>query len=420
MGTVSKNMGCGGSTYKGGTKRVVIVGGGHAGVEVAKQFAASKSSISITVVSDKDFFDWNFGSPRFIVDPDKAKEACFPLRATLDYFDKDIALKRARVTEITANEVKTEDDEHIPFDVCVVCSGATYGAMPWKAAIGETTWEDRVEVMKGWKNKVDGAKHIVIAGAGIVGVEVAAELGHKFHNTDKHVTLVGSFMKESPMLQSHCKEVLDKYGVNMIPGRTGDWSEGETHVKVGDKKIECDLLLPCTGLKFNGSMMDAHFKSSLDQANRIKCTSNLSVEGATNIFACGDIISIPEGRKSAAAPQSVVPAMATIVVQNAIAYLSKADNHANVSVSEYVFPEELVMRPCVVALGPDEGAAAMPCIYCCYCCCGCCSNWAAKKMKSGDGFIGLQVKNFGKGATWEDAESDTAPGSNSAQVVSRI
>ena len=36
-----------------GEKHVVVIGGGHAGCEVAKQLSATQSSIKITVISDK-------------------------------------------------------------------------------------------------------------------------------------------------------------------------------------------------------------------------------------------------------------------------------------------------------------------------------------------------------------------------------
>ena len=95
--------------------------------------------------------------------------------------------------------------------------------------------------------QAEAAKHIVVAGAGIVGVEVAAELGAKYKDTDKKITLVGTFLRQTPSLAGHCSSVLESYGVHLMPGRTGDWHEGDKKVKIGDKEIECDLLLPCTG-----------------------------------------------------------------------------------------------------------------------------------------------------------------------------
>lgn len=88
----------------------------------------------------------------------------------------------------------------------------------------------------------------MVAGAGIVGVEVAAELGHAYaqHNK-KNVTLVGSFMKQVPSLEGRSRSVLTDLKVKMIPGRTGEWNDGDKTVKIGDEEIACDLLLRCTG-----------------------------------------------------------------------------------------------------------------------------------------------------------------------------
>lgn len=103
--------------------------------------------------------------------------------------------------------------------------------------------------MTSWHDKVEAAKHIVVAGAGIVGVEVAAELGHHQYNKrgDKKITLVGTFMPQVPALQGRCRSVLEQYKVHMMPGRTGEWHTGDTKVKVGEAEIDCDLLLTCTG-----------------------------------------------------------------------------------------------------------------------------------------------------------------------------
>ena len=100
---------------------------------------------------------------------------------------------------------------------------------------------------------MEAAENIVVAGAGIVGVEVAAELGHAYaQDGKKSVTLVGSFMKQVPSLEGRCRSVLGDMNVKLMPGRAGEWSDGDKTVTVKDgdaqEEIPCDLLLKCTGM----------------------------------------------------------------------------------------------------------------------------------------------------------------------------
>jgi len=407
-------MGSGGSSYKGEMKEVVVIGGGHAGFACAKQLAETQSDITITVISDKEYLDFNFGSPRGIVDPESTTERCFPLKEALAFVSKDIKFKCAQVESVTKTEVIVKNcEERIPFDAAVLCTGASYGEMPWKAPVGEKKWQDWVENVKGWHNKAEAAKHIVVAGAGIVGVEVAAELGAKYKDTDKKITLVGTFLRQTPSLAGHCSSVLESYGVHLMPGRTGDWHEGDKKVKIGDKEIECDLLLPCTGLKFNSGMMDEHFTDAVSKTNkRVHCKDTLAVDhpGAANIFACGDIVAIPQGKSPSAAPAQTIEEMAPVVASNVLAVLSAKSCEA-----KFEFPSEVTERPCMIALGPEKGGGLLPCAMCCYGCCGgcgtgCLGNCMTVSFKSGDGFVGFKSAGFGKGGTWTDEYFCETPG----------
>lgn len=399
---------------------MVVIGGGHAGYQVAKDLYAKSADITITVISDKEYIDFNFGSPRGLTDPQSLKNACFPLREALDFIGKDVKFVCGKVQTVTKDTITVETSagqcEEIKFAAAVLCTGATYGGMPWKAAIGERTWQERVGTVTSWHDKVEAAKHIVVAGAGIVGVEVAAELGHHQYNKrgDKKITLVGTFMPQVPALQGRCRSVLEQYKVHMMPGRTGEWHTGDTKVKVGEAEIDCDLLLTCTGLQFCSGMMEEHFKESIESTSkRLKCLDSLAIDhrDVENIFACGDIVAVPKGRSPAAAPAGTIESMAPVVAGNVIAVLNKEPTNAN-----FVFPIEPELRPCLVSLGPEEGAGVLPCAMCCYGCCGgccgtgCLGNTMAKMFKSSDGFVSIKAAEFGKGKTWTDDYYKAIPG----------
>jgi len=209
-------------------------------------------------------------------------------------------------------------------------------------------------------------------------------------------------------MRGKVKSVLDEYGVAMMTGHTGNWSPGDTTVKVGTEDVPCDLLLRCNGMKFNGGLMATHFGDALTSQNRIKCDGTLQVthKDGKHIFCCGDIIAIPEGRASRAAPAMAAEAMAAVVTKNIIDLMNNSK-----ATSEYTFPATFEETPAIISLGPDHGAGALPCVFCCWGCCGCLGGYLGRAMK-GDGFIAAKQAEFGHGKTWNAAD-DAPPGSAS-------
>ena len=61
----------------------------------------------------------------------------FVQKEALAFVSKDIKFKCAQVETVTRTEViaKSDDcEERIPFDAAVLCTGASYGHMPWKVS----------------------------------------------------------------------------------------------------------------------------------------------------------------------------------------------------------------------------------------------------------------------------------------------
>ena len=127
---------------------------------------------------------------------------------TLAFISPNIVFKCAQVEEVSPKNVLLVGGETVDFDYCVVCTGATYGDMPWKAAIGEKSWSNRVATFEAWHAKAESAKNIVISGAGFVGVELAAQLGFKYKGTAKKLVLAGTFLKEASDILTRYDEIM--------------------------------------------------------------------------------------------------------------------------------------------------------------------------------------------------------------------
>ena len=59
----------------------------------------------------------------------------FVQKEALAFVSKDIKFKCAQVESVTKTEVIVKNcEERIPFDAAVLCTGASYGEMPWKVS----------------------------------------------------------------------------------------------------------------------------------------------------------------------------------------------------------------------------------------------------------------------------------------------
>lgn len=146
--------------------------------------------------------------------------------------------------------------------------------------------------------KIKSAQNIVIAGAGPTGVEVAGEI--KDHFPEKTVTLVGSMLTSaSPWMQSHVKHALEKMGVILQEGRV-EATEPSNDGKVKTTKgatLDCDLLLNTAGFTFTGAALaDDELKANVSSRGQFICRPTLQLQNIDTVFACGDIVQVPEGK----------------------------------------------------------------------------------------------------------------------------
>ncbi len=286
-------------------KKVVVIGGGFAGVEVA---ARLQKTFEVTLIDMKDYFECTVGAPKAIGNPSYLKGMTIPYRSIL----RDTNIIAEGVAEVTKDEV-VHGGGRVPFDYLCIASGSGY-AFPIKPET-ESDITKREATFKDVHQRLKEATGILVIGGGPVGVEVASEIATKYRG--KSLTIVES----GPRLLSRLHKKAHDYARNFFLDKKARLIFGEKiketrmNTSVTDKgtEIEADVVFNCMGIKPNTDFLVPHFPDALDDRKRVKVNNCLQLEGYPHIFALGDCNNIQEEKLAINAKRH-----ATLTVENII------------------------------------------------------------------------------------------------------
>jgi len=180
-------------------KNIVILGGSYGGVSTAHRIlkqAPSTNPFKITLVSPNTHVYWNMASPRGLIPGQLKDEQLFqPIAAGFEQYSVNRAefiLASADHLDLEAKKVKLcglTGRQTLDYDFLILATGShTKEPTPFKE-LGST--QATADSLHDFQERVGQAKTIVIAGAGVTGVEVAGELGYEY-GIQKKIILVSA------------------------------------------------------------------------------------------------------------------------------------------------------------------------------------------------------------------------------------
>ncbi|MEE6488511.1 hypothetical protein FKM82_015246 [Ascaphus truei] len=172
--------------------RVVVVGGGFAGIAAANQLKSN--GIPFVLVDMKDAFHHNVAALRASVESGFARKTFISYEAT--YQD---SFKQGKVLGINlqTQQVLLESNEELHFSHLILATGSN-GPFPGK--FNQVISMDRaIQKYEDLVKEVQKAKHVVVVGGGSAGVEMAAEV--KTEYPDKEVWDTMWFIGSSVLCQ---------------------------------------------------------------------------------------------------------------------------------------------------------------------------------------------------------------------------
>eukprot|EP00301_Raphidiophrys_heterophryoidea_P008564 c13157_g1_i1.p1 GENE.c13157_g1_i1~~c13157_g1_i1.p1 ORF type:complete len:406 (-),score=139.07 c13157_g1_i1:198-1364(-) len=311
-----------------GVPKVVIVGGGPAGVGLAKQL---DSKLDVTLIERKVAFHNNVPALRAVVDATYRWQQFQPYSGL--FKSKSGRVVRGDVVGVEGGGVKLKDGQSIAYDYLVIATGSQN---PFPAKL-----EDLNSVKAGiakyeqMEAVVQRANKILIVGGGPVGVEFAGEIKCAFPNKD--VTIIhrgetllsnqGGAPALSPAFTGGVADIVRDLKINLILGdsveisaeaKRAGYEEGSKTLKSSKgKDIQTDLVLWCTGNSPNTGFLKSSLGAAIGNNGLIKVNGHLQVEGHPNVFAIGDVTNVLEPKLAFVASKH-----AEVVAKNIVA-LSK-------------------------------------------------------------------------------------------------
>lgn len=352
------------------THRIVIAGGGLAGHRIAYALQHEAPMAEVTLVDPKDFFEVPMAVPRMLVEPARAKDAVIPYRDFLP----QVTLVRGLLREVQPGFVETSEGT-LPFDFLVLATGACY-ADPLIKAHGGTA-EERRHHFAAWAERIRQANHIVIAGGGPVGVEIAAEILQDLPG--KSVTL---FHRGAQLLPGITPRP-QRYALAHLTQRGADVRLGQD---AGEEMLQnADVVIWCAGYHSDTSWLRQYRGPGpvLDANGAVLVDAHLRLAGSDNIFAVGDITALAEPKLGIYAGKH-----AAVVIEN-LRRLLRAGPGAAVPLKPY--KPATGSQTMLVTLGRRHGTGHLPFV-------DFTSSWFARQVKSRDMFIGRYRKAVGLAA----------------------
>ena len=274
---------------------IVIVGGGAAGVAAAEMVRRRGYDGPLTLISADT--DPPVDRPNLSKDflAGEAQDDWIPLWPTDFYEEHHIELllgRRVSSIDLAKRSVRLDDGSDRPYGALLLATGADPVRLPIPGAE-----DDRVRYLRSFADsraiveRAATAKHVVVAGASFIGLEVAASLRARGIAID--VVAPESTPLERVMgveVGRLVRSLHEKQGVTFHMGQTVARIDGRTVTLSGGASIDSDFLVMGVGVKPSLALAE---QAGLAMDRGISVSEYLETN-APGVFAAGDVARWPD------------------------------------------------------------------------------------------------------------------------------
>jgi len=322
----------------GARPRVLVLGGGFAGIGAAHQL--KKSDVDVLLVDKNDYHTFQPLLYQVATGLLEQSAVGHPVR-DLFHEQDNVRLHVDRVTgiDLEARQVQFAELQPMAYDYLVLGLGAEVNYFGVDGAAEHAfplyTLADAVrlknQVLRLWEDAdkhpdliEDGALNIVVVGGGPTGVETAGALAELYNGVFRkdypdvaegasNIVLVEAspeiFSMFKPELRTYTVEALTKRGVEV---QTGELVESVSPARVklkSGKELKAHTLVWGAGLQGNALVQSLGLE--LERGNRIAVDGNLRIPSHQEVFAVGDIAAITDAKT-----EQVLPQLGSVALQS--------------------------------------------------------------------------------------------------------
>jgi NADH dehydrogenase FAD-containing subunit len=329
-------------------RRVVIIGGGYAGVRLARDL---DRHADVTLIDLKEAFFHRVASLRASADGEWTYAPFISYDGLLS--NGRVVRDKAVGIRTTQREVQLASGGVVPYEVLVVATGADYQE---PARFTGSTVYQAAQAFQAHQRRAAGARSMLVIGGGPSGVELTAELRRA--NPAATVTLAHS--------RGH---LLSRLGTGRMGRRARAWLEahdvrvmvntfvssaggvGATLRDQAGSPLGADVVFWTTGTTPNTLWLRlAGLGGWLDENGRVRVDRHLRVVGQRDVFAIGDVNDVAEAKLSPSALAQGQAAALTIRAQlESVRHASDPRPYTPAPVRVFSVP-----------FGPEGGTTVLP------------------------------------------------------------
>ncbi len=306
--------------------RVVILGGGFAGMNAAK--GLRKLPVDVTMIDKSNHYTFQpllYQVALALLSP---SDIATPIRSVLrDYRNVDVLMEEVESIDTEQRRVGLKDGPQVQYDYLVVATGSMksyFGHKDWEQyAPGLKSVEDATEIRRrvllafelAERQALETGSHrplnFVVIGGGPTGVELAgavAEIARYFMSQDfRHIDPTKAkiiLIEGGPrILPSYPEDLtekavkqLNRLGVDVRPNTmVEDITAGKVKVKSGEI---LDSVVTLWGAGVASSPVGAMLGVPLDPKKKVIVDKTLNPDGVENVFVCGDLaVFVQDGKE---------------------------------------------------------------------------------------------------------------------------
>jgi apoptosis-inducing factor 2 len=274
-----------------GRSSVVVVGGGYAGINVAK---ALDDLADVTLVDPTEAFVHNIAAWRSLVEPEWLERIFLPYEHLL----ANGRFLRDRAVAVNGRRVTLASGELLEPDYLVLATGSAY---PFPAKVEEPDVASaRARVLAAHDALLD-AERVLIVGAGPAGLELSGEI--KAFHPDKRVT-IADFSRDilagpyDQALRDELRRQLDELGIELrldaqlreLPDAAPATLAPITVHTADGATLDADIWFRAFGVRPHSEYLaGGSLEERRDERGYLRVDEHLRVSGETSIFAIGDL-----------------------------------------------------------------------------------------------------------------------------------